>query len=560
MQPLNRTIRRRRRDERGVMAIVISLLTCFTLLPIAAIAVDLGVQRVARRDLQNVADLVALDLARGINGQPYSQLVTNLQSDADKSAARSTVAGDAPFVTPQLGIVNPALWSPSDPDPAGYFTPVNSDADGIPNAVRVFASTTVHFNFVPGSGGAGRDGQSGGVGRSSIAFAQDSACYSLGSFAARVSTSGSVLNGLLSDALNLGVIDYRGLAWSSIQLDDLATELHAGTPQELMSTSVTLNQLFTAMAHVFQNDGTTSSGGSSSANLTLLNSLAAASFSTVTNTSFTLDKLFSLSTGDGSVAATKVNLYDLVAATAFVANGTSFLSIPSFSAMGGVVTGNLKVIEKPVVACGPVGTTVDTSQIDLQLSVHLPATSILGLLNTDSTLNITAKVGQATGTLSSIACKTGYPTGIDVAVNSALATLSTSLHVSIKSLLNVAVANADTGSGGTVSASSSTVSVKVPSDSYGVPKETGSGPAETQVSNISSSNVTLLGVLPLGVTVSTLVSAVNTNIISAKVNPLLISLNSNVITPLSQALGIRLGGADVTLPEAPNCGQVALAG
>jgi uncharacterized membrane protein len=551
MKHLIPSTRRRRRDERGVMAILISLLTCCTLIPIGAIAVDLGVQRVARRDLQNVADLVALDVARGINGQPYSQLITTLQSDADKSAARSTVAGDPPYVTPQLGIVNPALWSPTDPNPAGYFTPVNSDADGTPNAVRVFASTTVHFSFAEGSGSAVQ---------SSIAFAQDSACFSLGSFAARVSTSGSVLNGLLSDALNLGVIDYRGLAYSSIQLNDLAAELHAGTPDELMSTSVTLNQLFTAMAHVFQNSGTTSSGGSSSANLTLLNSLAAASFSTVTNTSFTLDKLFSLTSGQGSVAATKVNVYDLVAATAFVANGTSFLSIPSFSAMGGVVTGNLKVIEKPVVACGPVGTSVGTSQIDLQLSVHLPATSILGLLNTDSTLNITAKVGQATGTLSSIVCKTGYPTGIDVAVTSALAQLSTSLHVNIKTLASILVATADTGSGGTVAGSSSTVSVLVPSDSYGVPKETGAGPSETQVSNITSSNVTLLGILPLGVTVSTLVSAINTDIISAKVNPLLVSFNNNVVTPLSQALGIRLGGADVTLPEAPSCGQVALVG
>jgi uncharacterized membrane protein len=544
-------LRNRRRDERGVMAVLISVLTCCTLVPIGAIAVDIGVQRVARRDLQNVADLVALDLARDVDGQPYSQLITGLQADADKSAARSTVAGDTPYVSPQLGIVNPALWSPTDPNPAGYFTPVNSDADGIPNAVRVFASTTVHFSFAEGSGGAER---------SAIAFAQDSACFSLGSFAARVSTSGSVMNGLLSDALNLGVIDYRGLAYSSVQLDDLAAELGAGTPDELMGTSVTLNQLFTAMAHVFQNDGTTTSGGSSSANLTLLNSLAAASYSSVTNSTITLDKLFDLSTGDGSVASTKLNLYDLLSATAFVANGTNFLSIPSFSAMGGVVTGTLKVIEKPVVACGPVGTTVDTSQIDLQLSVHLPATSVLGLLNTDSTLTIRAQVGQATGTLSSITCKPGYPTGIDVGVTSALAQLSTSLHISVKTLLNAAVATADTGSGGTVSGSSSTVSIQVPSDSYGVPKETGSTPSETQVSNITSGNVVLLSALPLGVTMSTLVSSINTNVISAKVNPLLVSLNGNVITPLSQALGIRLGGADVTLPEAPDCGQVALAG
>ena len=544
----------RRRDERGVMAILVALLTCFTLIPMAAVAVDLGVQRVARRDLQNVADLVALDLARGVDGQPYSQLITSLQSDADKSAARSTVAGDPPHVTPQLGIVNPALWSPTDPNPAGYFTPVNSDADGIPNAVRVIASTTVHYSFTSGSGGA-----SGNASRTSIAYAQDRACFELGSFAARVSTSGSVLNGLLSDALDLGVIDYRGLAYSSIKLNDLATELHAGTPDELMSTSVTLNQLFTAMAHVFQNNGTTSGGGSSSANLTLLNSLASAGYGTVTHSSFTLNQLFSLTTGNGSVAATSLNLYDLVSATAFVANGSSFLSVPSFNAMGGVVTGNLKVIQKPLVRCGPVGTTNDTSQVDLQLSVHLPSTSILGLANTDSTLAVTAQVGQATGTLTSIMCKTGLPTGIDVGVTSALSRLSTSLHVDVKTLANVLGAYADTGSGGTVSGSSSSVSIRVPSDSYGVPKETGATPSETQVSNITTSNLTVLG-LPLGLTGSLVVSAINSNVITAMVNPLLVNFNNSVITPLTQALGIRLGGADVTLPDAPTCGQVELAG
>lgn len=545
-----------RRDERGVMAIVVALITCFTLIPIAAVAVDLGVQRVARRDLQNVADLVALDLARGLNGQPYSQLITGLQADADKSAARSTVAGDPPHVTPQLGKINPALWSPTNPNPVGYFTPINSDADGIPNAVRVSASTTVHFSFVSGDGGGGGTGNAA---RTSIAYAQDSACFSLGSFAARVSTSGSLLNGLLSDALDLGVIDYRGLAYSSIKLDDLATELHAGTPDELMDTSVTLNQLLTAMAHVFQNHGTTSGGGSSSANLTLLNSLASAGYASVTHSSFTLDQLFDLSTGSGSVAATTLNLYDLVSATAFVANGSSFLSVPSFNAMNGVVTGNLKVIQKPLVKCGPVGTTNNTSQIDLQLSVHLPSTSILGLVNTDSTLSVTAQVGQATGTLTGIMCKTGLPTGIDVGVTSALSRLSTSLHVDVKTLANALGAYADTGSGGTVSGSSSTVSVRVPSDSYGVPKETGATPSETQVANITSGNLTVLG-LPLGLTGSLVVSAINSNVIAAQVNPLLVNLNGTVLTPLTQALGIRLGGADVTLPDAPTCGQVALAG
>ena len=46
------------------MAIMVAIITCFAVIPLAAYAVDIGVQRVARRDIQAVADVVALDLAR----------------------------------------------------------------------------------------------------------------------------------------------------------------------------------------------------------------------------------------------------------------------------------------------------------------------------------------------------------------------------------------------------------------------------------------------------------------------------------------------------------------
>ena len=38
---------RRLREESGVVAIVMALVTCFVLIPLAAFAVDIGMQRVA---------------------------------------------------------------------------------------------------------------------------------------------------------------------------------------------------------------------------------------------------------------------------------------------------------------------------------------------------------------------------------------------------------------------------------------------------------------------------------------------------------------------------------
>ena len=51
---------RRRCRENGAMAITLALVTCFILVPLSAVVVDIGMMRVARGDMQAVADVVAL--------------------------------------------------------------------------------------------------------------------------------------------------------------------------------------------------------------------------------------------------------------------------------------------------------------------------------------------------------------------------------------------------------------------------------------------------------------------------------------------------------------------
>jgi uncharacterized membrane protein len=549
--PINRL--RRPRDERGVMVLMIALITSFTLVPLAAYAVDIGMQRVARRDVQVVADVVALDLARQLDGRTYSQIQGSLQTLADKSAARNSAGSVAPTVTAQLGMLDDHNWSTSDPD--AYFTPITSDAGGIPNAVKVTARTRMNFSIEGGSGGANR---------TAIARSQSNACFRMGSFAARVSTSGSLLNGLLNDSLNLTVLGYQGLASSNISLGDLAAELGAGTPDELMALdNVSLGTLFSAAAHVLQ------SNGGSAANVTLLNSMASSSFSGVTHTSVKMSDLLNLtaSSGDDSAFATSLNLYDLVATTAFVANGTNFLAIPNITVgipglAPSMVTASLKVIQAPERTCGPTGTTLTTSQVTLNLTVNLPSTGIslgiLGLLTTSSTLTATVNLAQATGTLTKVVCGPGATDGgVDVQVDSALSKVTTSLHVDIKSL-GITAATVDTGAGSTVLGSSSSVSIRVPPDTYNTPKSTGPAATFTTMNNITSTDVHLLG-LGLGF-VGNVVAGVNTGIIQAYVNPLTVNLNNVLITPLAQALGLRIAGADVFGVDHPECGAVSLAG
>ena len=545
--------RRARRDEQGIVAVVTALVLCFVLVPIASFAVDFGVQRVATRDMQALADVVALDLGRELDGRTYSQLQPHLQTWADASAARNDGIGTGRVVRAELGKVDESAYTPANP--GAIFTPVTSDAGGIPTAVRITASTSVHFAIHGGSGSATR---------TSIARADSTACFRMGSWAARLdSASSPLLNSLIGDALNLSAVSYQGLATSSITLGALAAQLSAGTPDQLLALdNVSLGDLFRAAANVLQ------ANGGNAANVTLLNSLATAGFAGVTNTHVAMGDLFDIASGAGSAFATSVNLYDLVAATAFLANGSSFLAIPSFSAglpwlAPNLVAGNLKVIQKPILTCGPVGTQAESSQIDLDATVTLPSASIPLLVSTASTVRIQAQVAPATGTLTGIQCTTGLPVGIDVAVTTALARISTAMHVDIKALAGLAtVATVDTGSGGTVSGSSSTVSIRVPSDSYDTPKSTGTTPTETTIANIASGNVVVLNPpgLPLGATVAGLVSLVNTSLISAYANPLIANANTYLVTPLTKALGLRLGGADVYLPSAPSCGDVALVG
>jgi uncharacterized membrane protein len=531
----------RRRDEQGIIAVVVSIITCFTLIPLAAFAVDIGVQRVARRDMQALADVVALDLAREIDGRTYSQLQGHLQTWADTSADRNSKFGTATVVAPELGIVDEANYDTTDAD--AVFTPVLSDADGIPNAVRVTASTTVDFSIHSGSGGAAR---------SAIAMSSASACFRIGSFALHLNSEKSaLLNALVGDALNLSAISYTGLANANISLGALSTELGVGTPDELVDLDdLSLNQLFQASAHVLASDG------GEAADVALLNTLASANFSSLSH--IALGDLFAIETGSGAALASSINLFDLVAASAFLANGTNALAVPSVTAgVPGVagVTASLHVIQAPILKCGHVGASQPTSQITLDATFTLANTNILGL-TASSKVFVHVDVAEATGTLTKIVC--GMPEGIDVSVASSLSQLGASLATDLK-LLGVAMVHVDGGVGTTAPGATNTVQIRIPPNAYDEPVSSGSGVVlPTMV--LDDLHATVLAVLPLGVTVSGVLSGVLSSIVTPTVNPLITNFNNQITGPLSKLLGLELAGADVFAVQTPTCADVSMVG
>lgn len=530
----------RRRNDDGVIAVVAALVICFVIVPLASLAVDLGVQRVATRDMQALADVVALDLSREVDGRTYSQLQPYLQTWANHSAARNSRIGAA-TVRAQLGVVDDTKYDVNNP--SALFTPVTSDAGGIPNAVRVTASTTVKFAIHGGSGGATR---------SAIARSTASACFRIGSFALHLNSARSaLLNALIGDALNLSAISYTGLANSSISLGDLTTELGLGTPTEVAALNdVSLNQLFSASAHVLTNEG------GSAANISLLNTLASASFGSLSH--IALGKLFDIDSGSGAALSSSINVFDLVAASAFLANGTNFLDVPSVTAgvpnVAGVAA-SLQIIQAPILKCGFVGTSATTSQVTLHTTFTLSNVNILGL-TAASTLSVDANVAQATGTLTKIVC--GSPEGIDVAVASSLSNVHARLDTNLKLLVPLLHIYGDAGT--VAAASTNTVQIRIPPDTYDTPVSSGTGVVVPTMDLSTLKNDPPLGVLPLGVTVSSLLNGVYSSIVTPTVNPLITNLNDKVLTPLSGPLGIELGGADVYAVQAPTCHDVSLVG
>jgi uncharacterized membrane protein len=467
-----------------------------------------------------------------------------LQSLANKSLTRnSDGVGRNLSVVPELGKVDKTKYDKDNP--TSYFTPITSDAGGVPNAVKVTATTRVDFSIHSGSGGTSR---------TAIARSQANACFDLGSFALNLdSAKSTLLNSLINDSLNLSAISYTGLANANVTLLGLGTQLGAGTPDALMDLDhLTLNQLFLASAQALQ------ANGGEAADVALLNSLATANLSSLPTIKFS--DVLQLGSASDAAMESSVNLLNLVSTAAFVANGTNALAIPTLTA--GIpnvasTAATLKVTQAPQGDCGPVGTQVKTSQVELDITFTLTNISIL-TLTAQTTLTLHVSLAQALGTLAAVQCGPGNPEGFDVSVASALSQLSSHLAIDLK-LLGLTLATVDVSPGTNAPAATNTVQFRNPPDAYGTPKSTGSGVALSTVS-LTTANINVLGVLPLFMTTSGILSSLVSNIITPIVNPLINNTNSILVGPLADLLGLNLGGADV-IPKTPTvCSDVAMAG
>lgn len=588
----------RARREDGAAAIMTAILMV-VIVGMTSFAVDLGMQRVVRSDMQALADVVALDTARLIDGRNAGQIRsgTGGSMSLDEARKRSLqrnqdglgtvedgdVMAHLVFVdTGPLGQVEPRR------EVSGELTPV---PDGeVPHGVWVSAAGEVQFAFRAGSGGAQR---------SAMAQSQSVACFRLGSVTAGLSSAESeVLESLLGDALDVSAVAYTGLAGAQLSLAGLAAELGVGTAEALVARSdVKLSELYLASARALQNEG------GDSADVTVLQSIAAKVSSTL---KVNMGKLFSLSTGGAVGLAGKIDALDLVMASAFAANGTNALKTgviwnePAIS-KGEVV---LTVVEVPDQGCGPAGSAkASTGQFQLATTIPFQPGAKVGGLNVkeDVVLGINVDVGQAEGLLTRVQC--GDPTvtspdeiEVDVTRTPMAAALSGTLTLAgtmdsskltsplEELLIRLGVLDltywltgeapyialdiaADLGAGAASAGSVASVVVSNPALPYTVVGTTGGASVELPTPLVDTADVSGTFILRKGdrsvtleksdVNLDALIAAITTDVVNKSLVGLVQNVN-DVIMPLSEILGLSLTSADVFALPRPVCGVPAL--
>lgn len=545
---------RRPAGERGAAAVIVALLMSLVLVGSAAFAVDIGVQRTARRDMQAIADVVALDLSRQLDGRTRSALAPVMDAQMAKSLARNAGSvGTTPRLTWDLGRLE-----------NNVFTPVTSS--GVPTAVKVVARTDVGFAF-----GGVLGTSSGGAARTAISQASMGACFSVGSYAARINLGDGYILGPLLSALGtnipITVLDAQGLAGIDVKLIDLVgTNLVAGGFDQLLSSSVTVGRFYLALAQAI------GAQGGNAAQVALLNRLATVGAKDVV---VRVADIVGLDTTGAAGLDAVVNLFDLVAATAFVANGTNAVSVPNLNVnVAGLstLTAKLTVAQRPTLVCGRPNVVVGrSSQVDLDITGNL-ANVNLGVGVISAPISISLRLTPTAAALSQVTCMsaakkldflvTNGLLSLDIVIGKTTDPNALGVKVTGINVINGYVRFYTSPKGGDTKAGSITVT----DENYA-----GTGPFTTGDGSLGIPNLTPdshLAVLPnvplIGYLVNTLlggiVNGVVTPLVSVVLNPILTALDYGLLSPLLKALGINIAGAETYARPKADCGIPKLVG
>lgn len=562
---LVRILARRLRPERGAVLVITSLITVATL-GATALAVDIGRGVALKKDLQGDADLSAIDAARALGskkGQGGLAPQVHAEQLAEESLERNgfdtDATGNSYVVT--LGVVDPVtrVFTATDPSLA--------------TAVKVTLTTPIDWVFQPGgrsytaSGVADAgspnnicEGDCDGDGDDDEEAEYGLAGIAVGSFLARVDTSGGLLGSVFGKFLNGNVtlVGYTGIAAGHVNLGELRAELGFGTVDALLTSEVSARNFLLAMVEVLQNRGDAPSVQAA----TDLANLALAADS---NLDIRLGDLVKVAQGaEAEAAGAELNALQLAMMVAQLAHGENAVDIALTSQnTGGGLAGllnlaggntlRLKVIEPPQIAFGPAGqdaggewmTQVKTAQVRAQIHLRPLGTLLGGLLD----LPIYAEAASAEAALTSITCR------------DPLDTSAVTVHTDTQAVKAHVGEVADINASGTVTVNDATILNLLLTDVKGraqvnlassasEPDLAFDGPFDWSNTQTVGSTTLDLGTLlkppALSLWIAGLPVGGLTGLVAGLVNPILDAVDDGLIDPLLSSLGVSLGGGDVT--------------
>lgn len=622
------------RDRGAVIPIVALLLP--VLLVMTAFAIDLGSQRALRRDLQADADVIALDLVRLADGRTLD--VIQSASDYLTYVNRSFTNNDVEPVSTVAELASIVTFGSWDQARNPKFLPAG--ASDVPNAVQVVLSGSQDYRFMPGSGGSTRR---------AVATTDGIGVFSVGSRLASLSTEDSaLLNPIMSALFNppdifgiastavpftfagapaaaasaaaptqdpepstggvsLDALSYTGLANANVVLEDIlgyafadvaAADAGVASPADVLLTDIKLLTLVEASADALAASG---EGAEIDAAVDYLRGLA---LNVDPDLRVNLGELLGLDVSQpGAVLGTRLNLFDLLMASAQLANATNlldigltlppglFASIPGLRSLDDVLDPHadlsLTVVEGPQFGSGrpnEPSAFAQTSQVSLDLEVGVRLGIDLGGLNwpllrqerevaaVELALPISVDVAKARTALTELVCAgtTGTAT-MDLPTITKSAGIvvgtrpTTSVPIDLESPTPVTGAGeiatisiggrtvARVGAAGEVSVGPDVATPinDLPVGSPPFPVTTqGLGLADLVKTNLDVDLLpdTLLGAI-LGLLVNPLDFVVD-EIVEQVLDPLLTLIDEVVVTRLLRALGLGVAGADVTAIDA----------
>ncbi|HSH87174.1 MAG TPA: TadG family pilus assembly protein [Methylophilus sp.] len=520
--------------QRGSIGLVGGLLLLMALL-LTALVVDSGRLWMQQKHLQTVADMAAIHAARHLGCDASQQSVTQM---AQQAAVNNGFDGQLSATPNQV-----LLGKLDTVQGIRQFT-----ADGSRGAVYVRATRVVPSSMVAG----GMFGGTVALHAEAVSVSDPSlATFGVGSFTTNLSSQQSVLlngllGGMLGGPLSLDALTYRGIAATTVTLQDiLAVSGQSGTVEGLLNTNMQIGDLLDLIA--------TAAARNSVADIQAISAIQNIANMTVKTATLKLGDVLAVRTPDANAAATvALNALSMITTAAMIANGVNAITLPLSINVPSLTSVNAQVtiIEPPQLAIGPAAesgglcTQARTAQLRARVAVLV---NIPLLARIDLALGV--EVAQGSAGLRSIRHNDG-DTEVEIEASPGIAALTLTniagtQPARISTLLNIPIA--DIGLNLPLqppNPQTMEFTVAHPIENHLPLAQTVTSPLGNSLQNaLGQSNVLTISVL------SILNLGLVNNVISSIVSPLLAEIGRTLLDPLLNLLGISLGGMDITLDD-----------